>query len=604
MTLKTQRLLVRAKKLIKKGQLDEAQKIYSVVLSSSPDNKVAKKELSILHQRKETGPTKSQLDFVMQLYTSGQIQEALSATQLLIKDFPNESLLFNISGACYSEIGPIESTIESFENAISLNPKYAEAHYNLGVALQRANQLDNAVECYKKALNAKPAYPAAHNNFGLISLEQGNLNSAIKSFEWAVAYDPYYAEAHNNLGAAFQELHQFDSAIEQYKKAVTINPEYAEAFNNLGSSCESLGFKEEALNHYEKAISISPSFAEAHFNLSGIKKYSENDIQASKMRLLLSNDNLNQSDQILINFALAKANDDLMNRDEQFKFLNTGNRLRKEQLNYSIESYTDKHSIIKKIFSQKITPINKGLMNSVNFKRPIFIVGMPRSGTTLVEQIISSHHAVYGADELSAISELTASILEDPSTYIKNGLSEKYLISIRQKYLDSLSIFKIHENTITDKWPLNFQYIGFILAAFPEAKIIHLQRDARAVCWSIYKHYFSGKGNGWAYSFGDLATFYASYSDLMNFWHELFPEKIYDINYEKLTTNQKDETKKLLEYCNLDWDDDCLNFHASKRAVKTASASQIRKKMYQGSSEEWKKYDKYIIPLIKNLSSY
>ena len=604
MTIKTQRLLARAKKFIKKGQIVEAQKIYSIVLKSFPNNQEAKKELLILDQRKEISPTKTQLDHIMHFYSSGQMQEALSAIQILIKDFPNEPLLFNISGACYSQIGPIESTIESFEKAISLKPNYAEAHYNLGVALQRDRQLDNAVDCYKKAIIAKPAYPTAHNNFGLISLEQGNLNSAIKSFEWAVAYDPNYAEAHNNLGAAFQELRQFDSAIEQYQKAVTINPEYAQAFNNLGSTCESFGLQDEALNHYERAISINPSFAEAHFNLSGIKIYAKNDIQISKMQSLLSSDNLNHLDQTLINFALAKANDDLLDRDEQFKFLNEGNRLRKQQLNYSIDRYKDKHSVIKKMFSQKIPLINKDLIDEANFKRPIFIVGMPRSGTTLVEQIISSHHAVYGADELSTISKLTVSILEDSSTNGKNGLSEKYLVSIRQKYLDSLSSFKIHEDIITDKWPLNFQYIGFILSAFPEAKIIHLKRDARAVCWSIYKHYFSGKGNGWAYNFNDLADFYASYSDLMNFWHELFPEKIYDVNYEKLTTNQKDETKKILKYCDLDWDDECLNFHSSNRAVKTASASQVRKKMYQGSSEEWKKYEKYIKPLIKDLSSY
>ena len=604
MTIKTQRLLARAKKLTKKGQLDEAKNIYSNILKTFPKNQEAKKELSVLTHIKVISPSQNQVDEVMQLYSSGQIQEALSAIELLIKDFPNEALLYNISGACYSEIGPIESTIESFEKAISLNPNYAEAHYNLGVALQRIYQLDNAVECYKKAIIAKPAYPAAHNNFGLISLEQGNLNSAVKSFEWAVAYDPLYAEAHNNLGAALQEFHQFDAALEQYKKAATINPEYAQAFNNLGSLCESLGLQDEALKYYEKSISINASYAEAHFNLSGIKKYAKNDIQISKMQALLSSDNLNKSDQIFLNFALAKVNDDLTNKNEQFKFLNEGNRLRKKQLNYSIDSYQNKHSIIKKIFSHKIAIVNKDLTNGEKFRRPIFIVGMPRSGTTLIEQIISSHHAVYGADELSTISKLTTSILEDPSTYVKNGLPEKYSLSFRQKYLDSLSSFKIYEDIITDKWPLNFQYIGFIMSAFPEAKIVHLKRDARAVCWSIYKHYFSGKGNGWAYNFNDLANFYASYSDLMNFWHELFPEKIYDINYEKLTTNQKDETKKLLKYCDLDWDDDCLNFHTNKRSVITASASQVRKKMYQGSSEEWKKYEEYIKPLIKDLSSY
>ena len=604
MTIKTQRLLDRAKKLSKKGELVEAQKIYSTILESFPNNQEAKKELFKLAQKKETSPTQTQLNELMRLYSSGEFKEVLAAIQFLIKDFPNEPLLFNISGACFSEIGPVESAIKNFEKAIALNPNYAEAYYNLGVAFQRTHQLDEAIECYREAINAKHAYPTAHNNLGLVDLERGNIETAITSFEWAVAYNPEYAEAHNNLGAAFQELNQFDAAIKQYKKAVTINPEYAQAFNNLGISSESLGFKVEALNHYEKAITIKLDFSEAHFNLSGVKKYIKSDNQIPTMQSLLSSNKLNQSGQIFINFALAKANDDLENHDALFKFLNEGNRLRKEQLNYSINEHHVKHSLIKKIFNKDLPTINKDLIEEPQFKRPIFIVGMPRSGTTLVEQIISSHHAVYGADELNTISLLTTSILKDSSSQAKNGLSEKSFLFMRKQYFHSLSSFNINEDIITDKWPLNFQYIGAILTAFPEAKIIHLKRDARAVCWSIYKHYFSGKGNGWAYNFDDLISFYASYFDLMNFWHELFPDKIYNINYEKLTTNQKDETKNLLRYCDLDWDDNCLNFHTNTRAVKTASAAQVRKKMYQGSSEDWKKYEKHIKPLIEGLSSY
>ncbi|MDB2671151.1 sulfotransferase, partial [Candidatus Pseudothioglobus singularis] len=138
----------------------------------------------------------------------------------------------------------------------------------------------------------------------------------------------------------------------------------------------------------------------------------------------------------------------------------------------------------------------------------------------------------------------------------------------------------------------------------PEAKIIHLKRDARAVCWSIYKNYFSGKGNGWAYDMTDIVNFYRSYVKTMNTWHKMFPNQIYDVSYEKLTVNQKVETEKLLEHCNLEWDENCLNFHKNTRGVKTASSSQVRKKMYQGSSDAWKKYEPYIDPLIKGLKGY
>ena len=604
MTIKTQRLLDRAKKLAKKGQINEAQKIYSTIVKSYPSNQEAKRELLKLEQIIEINPSQNQLNEVMQSYSSGKFQEALHATQFLIKKFPNDPLLFNISGACYSELGQIEFAINSFEKAISLNPKYAEAYYNLGVAFQKTHKTDNAIESYKEAINGKHAYPSAHNNLGLISLGCGNLDSAIKSFEWAIAYNPEYAEAHNNLGAAFQELNKIDEAIKQYKKAVTINPTYAQAFNNLGISCQSVGLKDEALNHYERAITIESDYPEAHFNLSILKKYITGDIQISKMESLQSSSSLDQSGQIFLNFALSKVNDDLGNKDMLFKFLNAGNHLRKEQLNYSINEHQGKHLLIKKMFAHSLPTINKNLLQETKFKYPIFIVGMPRSGTTLVEQIISSHPEVYGAGELSSISAITSLILEDSSSQMKIGMPEESFISMRKQYLDSLSKFNINEDIITDKWPLNFQYIGFILKAFPEAKVIHLERDARAVCWSIYKHYFSGKGNGWAYNFNDLASFYGSYLDLMNFWHELFPDKIYNINYEELTTNQRDETKKLLEYCGLDWNDECLNFHTNTRAVKTASASQVRKKMYQGSSEDWKKYEMHINPLIHGLRSY
>ena len=150
--------------------------------------------------------------------------------------------------------------------------------------------------------------------------------------------------------------------------------------------------------------------------------------------------------------------------------------------------------------------------------------------------------------------------------------------------------------------PLNFQFIGFILSAFPEAKIIHLKRDARATCWSIYKHYFSSKGMGFSYNQNDLASFYHLYTDLMAFWHQKFPDKIYDLCYEDLTTNQEEETRNLLKYCELEWDENCLNFHLTKRAVKTTSAFQVRQKMYQGSSEAWRKYEEYLQPLMNGLS--
>jgi len=336
------------------------------------------------------------------------------------------------------------------------------------------------------------------------------------------------------------------------------------------------------------------------------------------MQYILSTSDLRQSDRINFCFALANVYEKLEKKNDFFKFLNEGNRLRKEELDSSLERYQGTMIVVKKIFNS-MPPINKKLLSyETSTIRPIFIVGMPRCGSTLVEQILSSHQNVHGAGEIQSLRTILAPIIQD---YVNNdpvftpdmssnnknqksNISDNDYLLIRQQYLDALSQLNAHEKIITDKSLLNFRFIGIILKAFPEAKIIHLKRDARAICWSIYKNNFPQAGIGFGNNMQDLAGYYSSYSEMMTFWHERFPNKIYDLNYENLTANQEEETKKLLEYCELDWDKNCLNFHTNKRAVKTASALQVRKKIYQGSSEAWKKYETHLEPLIKSLSSY
>jgi len=404
---------------------------------------------------------------------------------------------------------------------------------------------------------------------------------------------------HNNLGVVFQQLNQMDAAVKSFKEALAIKPDFAEAHNNLGNAYKELGQVNESVKNYEQVLSIKPDFAVAYFNLVSMKQYTASDPQIAQMQSLLSSSNLSQSDRIHLYFALAKVYEDLGYQDEFFKSLHEGNRLRKQELNYFLESSQNLSSTVKKMF---IYP--PSLSYKPSTIRPIFIVGMLRSGTTLVEQIISSHHAVYGAGELNTLQNLIDPIIRNYLTKDENILPKKTFLSIRQQYLEALTDFNVPEDVITDKMPLNFQYIGFILSAFPEAKIVHMKRDARATCWSIYKNNFDSKSVGFGHNLEDLAGFYGLYVELMDFWHQLFPDKIYDLCYEDLTTNQEEETRKLLQYCELDWDEHCLNFHKNKRAVQTASSLQVRKKMYQGSSKAWKKHESYLKPLIKALSSY
>ena len=600
MSIKNDRLLSKAKKLVKKGEIKEARKIYLNILEYSPSNKEAKIGLKSIENEDEAQLSQEQLDYVIQLYSSGQMDKALLSIKELIKDFPNIPLLHNISGACNSALGEIDSAIISFNKAIELKPDYDEAYFNLGVAFHQTGQLGEALNSYERAISIKHAYPTAHNNLGLIALSQGQLDNALKSFEWAVAYGPEYAEAHNSLGAALQELKQFEKAKVSFKKAVALNPQYAQGLHNLAILCEIINLPDEASEYYEKALAVEPNYAEAYRNQSRTKKYKKNDPQIAQMQSIYSNDNLSISDKVHINFALAKVNEDLGNQKDFFKHLDEGSRLRKKQLNYNINETEEFHSSLIRLFSEDQPKIKQLSLDPLDI-RPIFIVGMPRSGTSLVEQIISSHHSVHGAGELNNFKNIVTPALKNYISNLTNTINEDDLLSIRKNYIKSLMDLNVSEKIITDKMPVNFRMIGLILTAIPEAKIIHLTRNPKATCWSNYKHYFANE-NGFTFDQEDLARFFILYQDLMGFWHKSFPNKIHDISYERLTTHQEDETQKLLKYCELDWDNNCLNFHKNTRAVHTASASQVRQKMYQGSSDAWKKYEKFLQPLIMGLN--
>jgi len=542
---------------------------------------------------------RNEVDSVFALYLDNKFQDAINKIKDLNDRYPNEPLLFNLIGACYKELGHLEGAAKMFEAAVSINPKYAEAHFNLGVIYQALDRLEDAVDSYKKAIAITPNYPEAYNNLGTSLYELGRIQSSIENLEWAIAYKHDFSEAHNNLGRSLNDYGRTTEAIKSFKDAITYKSDYAKAYFNLALSIKDIGDKKGFLINIEKTLDIKPEWGAANYHLSQVKNYKKNDPEFAKMDSFLARADLDMTDRINLNFSLAKANEDIEDHDEQFKYLEEGNSLRKKELNYSIERDIKLFSRIKEAFNPppSILGQKKSKLSSL---RPIFILGMPRSGTSLVHQILDSHNEVYGAGELNNLNKSVFPFIRENNNKDKSGFSEKDLLSIYDKYLDSLIGLNVHEGIIVDKMPLNFRYIGFILSTFPDAKILHMRRDPMATCWSIYKSFFNG--NGYSFNQNDLAQYYGLYRDLMGFWDELFPNQIYNVCYEDLTTNQEIETRNLLKYCELEWDENCLNFHKNMAAVKTTSSMQVRRKMYQGSSEVWKKYEAYLQPLIKGLN--
>ena len=465
----------------------------------------------------------------------------------------------------------------------------SQSQMNSLIGLYSAGRLEEAEEACRSALQEFPDSVLVANVLGSALQAQGKFEEAVGVFDDVIRVMPGFAEAHSNRGNALKGLGRFEESVASYDKAIELKPEMADAWHNRANALKNHGALDEAISSYEEAIRLRPDFAEAHRSLSALKTFEANDRQVEIMEGLLADGRLSDAARTEILFALAKAQEDLGEHDTCFGYLEQGNRLRKSALRFDIEEDRQLFARIKDLASCETATVAPASSAPI---RPLFIVGMMRSGTSLVEQILASHTDVHGAGELETMNRL-----------IVPRLSAMDIDAVRSGYLAALSALNVREKIITDKMPLNFRWIDIILAALPEARIIHVKRDPRAVCWSIYKHYFPATGNAYAYDLRDLVEYHALYEDLMAFWHDRHADRIYDLCYEDLTRDQERETRRLLEFCDLDWQEQCLDFHKTRRAVKTISATQVRKKMYQGSSDVWKQYEHHLQPLIDGLGN-
>jgi tetratricopeptide (TPR) repeat protein len=560
-TLSADKALRMAKTCAKKGDLDQARALYEQVLERFPQNTRAQEGLRTLGQPQGKvrggGLTREDADAVLALYNRGQLEEALNRTNALLAKNPEVAFLHNMLGAIHS-------------------------------AAQRPRE---AVEHYKRALSLKPEHPLALNNLASAFNTLGKPEEAIVHVKKAIRLRPDFAEAHNNLGHSLNQLGRPQEALESLSKAVELMPNLAEAHNNLGNTLQDVGELEKAAESYGKALELSPGYAEVHRNLSTIKKFKPGDPQIDRLEKLLSS-HLPPEDRMHLSFAMAKACEDTGDAERAFEMIAAGNRLRRSSLDYDIERDETLFAAIKAAFE---TPPGDPPDTGETTIRPIFILGMPRSGTSLVEQILASHSQVHGGGELQFMRRAVQPFLESRQTRPDKAA----LTAIRDRYLADIETLDTSASVVTDKMPLNFRWTGFILTAFPEARVIHTRRDPIATGWSIFKQFFPAAGLEFTWDLEDIASYQALYEELMVFWHAAFPGRIHDLDYERLTEDQEAETRKLLAYCGLEWEDACLDFHRTERAVRTASAAQVRRKMYKGSSDAWRTHADRLAPLMR-----
>lgn len=491
-----------------------------------------------------------------------------------------------------------ESALYHFKKALELNPDDLTLCLNLGSLSKDIGNLDDAEYYYRKAIELKPDFAGVYNNLGNILKDNGKLEESEQCYYKAIELKSDYTEAYNNLGVLFKETAQVKKIEHCYRKALALDPNYAEVYGNLGNFLSDSGKVEEAKSCYFKALELNPDLMEVYFRLSLLIKYKKDSFHLKQLhdRYKRIND---RSKQYYLEFGLAKAYEDIQDYDRSFKYLRQANQSKNDKVKYDIKDDIKLFHTLKTIFQgEDIKSVQKDITYD---KQPIFIVGMPRSGTSLSEQILSSHSNVFGCGELEYLhiffNRYLLFDMDNSSFSLKKSLKKIY-----KEYMQKIKKLDFQEKIFIDKMPHNFRYIGIILEAFPNAKIIHIKREPIAVCWSLYKNHFSTNGLGFSYSFQTLVKFYTMYENLMKFWNQRYPKKIYDLQYETLIENQEPETKKLLKYCGLPWEKGVLEPHKNKRPVFTASNHQVRKKVYKGSNEAWKKYEKYLKPLSEELS--
>ena len=353
-------------------------------------------------------------------------------------------------------------------------------------------------------------------------------------------------------------------------------------------------------------LKIDPDNISAHKTLSSIYKYSKKNEETmahiNKMKNIFDKNDLSDNDKGIISFSLGKAYDDLKDTENAIKLISSGNKFSQKNRKSNITDEVNKMNDIKKLFKDIDLNISH---KSLSKKKVIFICGMPRSGTTLVEQIISSHKKVYGAGELIFLT----SIISD-NFFNENKLNKQKIFEyqnslknlINDQYFEKFSLYNIDEQILTDKAPLNFKWIGFIKIFFPNSKIIHCKRNPQDNCLSLYKNDFSSPLMNWSFNQKDISDYYNNYSSLMKFWYSKIPEFIHTAEYEKIVSDKKNEIKKLLEFCELEWDDNCLEHHKNtKTPIQTVSISQAREPIYNSSVNSSDNYKDYLKEMFENL---
>jgi tetratricopeptide (TPR) repeat protein len=600
------------------GRVDEAGIALREAVKLDPKNAQALNNLGIIHYEKK------------------QYQDAVDCYQAALKARPRMAEAFNNLGNALRQTGDPDGAMQAYQDALTMREIYPEAYNNLGTLLKEDKQPDEAEHALKKAIAQSPNYVEAHNNLAAlyysqnkdvdalrtlsevlkiaprnatsllltarIQLRRNNFKATEQAARMVIADEPDNADALTVLGQLLHETDRYEEAITVLEDALARVPDNAEARNFYGVALKSVGRLDEAREHILKALKLNDNMYGAYANLNDLVDFAKEDDLFNRMEVIFEAAKDPEADQFIpLHFAFAKALDDRGEHVRALEHYITGGRLKRAQLSY-VESETfDFFDGIKKAFPKEVFANRK--FAGIDDERPVFIVGMPRSGSTLVEQILASHPDVYGAGEVKYLSRALGQLRDRfPSLprypQMMNKIGPAQLEMVANNYLGAITAGVGDSKRITDKLLTNYFFVGLIHLLFPKAKIIHTMRDPVDTCLSGFTKLFKDDMPH-SYDLNELGRYYGQYRSLMEHWTKVLPKGVLTtVAYEDVVSDTEKAAKKLIEFLGLEWDKVCLDFHKSDRPVKTASVAQVRKPIYNTAVKRWKKYGPGLQPLV------
>jgi tetratricopeptide (TPR) repeat protein len=542
----------------------------------------------------------------VQRHQAGRLQAAEQIYRQILAVEPNQPDALHLLGVVASQTGRHEMAVECIERAIGLQGNEAAFHNNLGEAYRGLYRLPEAVACCRRALELRPDFAEAHYNLGNALRDQGKHDDAIACYRRALELKPDYAKAHNNLGNSLKDAGRLEEALACYRRALELKPDFAEAHGNLGSAWEEIGDLLNAERSFRAALQHDPRFAFAHHKLAELLggELPESDLNAQHR--LLEESDLTDSQRMLLHFGLARVLDARGEFAEAAGHLDRANALQLANWRKRGQFYDSaEHDLfIARTIAACTADFLAGIAGfGLESELPVFIVGLPRSGTTLVEQILASHSRVFGAGEIKLSGE-TMSALGEPSADLLAGLRRLDRQTVHRLGLGHLEKLRSLAPTalrIVDKMPDNYLYLGPLAALFPRARFIHCRRDLRDVAVSCWMTHF--RDIPWANDQGHIASRFLAYERLMTHWRSALPAPMLELDYEETVADMEGAARTLVAWCGLDWEPACLDFHLATRTVQTASAVQVRRPVFKSSVGRWKHYERalgVLFTLIKN----